>query len=289
MAKGPVLGSTGPRTGASLVQGAAAGTAVGLLACVGGASYLAENGSIAGIGWAGVAAVFVTQLALSGAFLGALLGGAKATTDRWLRRRTSWAPAIASMITMAIAAAPSAAFAATYFGALRAPFMGAVTIFTISSIVGIGLATTTAFVDQSESAEHASISRWTRLRRAFFASVGMALPIVGVGGLAAAATSDEAALHVFRMNPALLGAGAGAGLGALFGLYVGLVVGALRRREARASTVAAPKRVRVAALPHAPSVEEAEIDPLAEEEAELEAKFAELERLEMRRTVDGRS
>lgn len=265
-----------------LAKGAAAGAAVGLLACLGGASYLAENGSIAGIGWGTVAAVFVAQLGLSGAFLGGLLGGAKATADRWLGRRSTWAPAIASTIAMAVAAAPSAAFGAAYFGALHAPFMGAVTIFTISSIVGIGLATTTAFLDQGETEGGAAVSRAARLRRALLASLGLALPIIALGGLAASATSDAAALHVFRMNPALLGAGAGAGLGAIFGLYVGLVVGALRRHERRTERPE-PARVRVASLPQrVAEVEEAEeeIDPLAAEEDELLAKFAELERQE---------
>ena len=264
-------------------RGALGGGGAGLLACAGGVSYILENGSIAGIGWGGVGAIFVTQLALSGAALGALLAGVKVGTDRIVGRRTIWGPAVASSVAMAIAAAPSAAFGALYFGSLHAPFMGTAAIFTIASILALGIAFQAAWNDQSE--EGASIGSATRLRRALFASIGLVLPIVALGGLASATTSDNEVLHAFRASPGLLGAAAGAGLGGVFGLYAGLVVGAVRRMARSRSTRAlTPTRARVAVTIALESKEAAEIDeaivPLAEEDAELEARFAELDRRE---------
>lgn len=266
-------------------RGALGGGVAGLLACAGGVSYILENGSIGGIGWAGVGAVFVAQLAISGAVLGAILAGVKVGADRFVGRRTSWAPAIASSAAMAIAAAPSAAFGALYFGSLHAPFMGTAAIFTIASIIALGIAFQAAWNDQREEQNAASIGSMTRVRRSLFASVGLVLPIVALGGLASATTSDNEVLHAFRASPGLLGAAAGAGLGGVFGLYAGLVVGAVRRMARSRSTRAlTPTRARVAVTIALESKEAAEIDeaidPLAEEDAELEARFAELDRRE---------
>lgn len=262
-------------------RGALGGGAAGLLACAGGVSYILENGSIAGIGWAGVGAIFVTQLALSGAALGALLAGVKVGTDRIVGRRTIWGPAAASGVAMAIAAAPSAAFGALYFGSLHAPFMGTTAIFTIASIIALGIAFQAAWNDQGEAT---SIASATRLRRALFASIGLVLPIVALGGLASATISDNEVLHAFRASPGLLGAAAGAGLGGIFGLYAGLVVGAVRMMGRPGASIAMPPARARVAMPAIASKTPDEIDetfdPLAEEDAALEAQFAELDRRE---------
>lgn len=267
-------------------RGALGGGIAGLLACAGGVSYILENGSrtIGGIGWAGIGAVFVAQLALSGAALGGLLAGVKVVTDRVVGRRTVWGPAMASGVAMAIAAAPSAAFGAVYFGSLHAPFMGTAAIFTIASIIALGIAFQAAWNDQREDDAAASTGAGTRLRRSLFASIGLVLPIVALGALGSAMTSDNEVLHAFRASPGMLGAAAGAGLGGVFGLYAGLVVGMVRlMARPRLANATPPARARIAVLTPMPTeakeVDE-DFDPLAEEDAELEARFAELDRLE---------
>jgi len=259
-------------------RGALGGGGAGLLACAGGVSYILENGSrtIAGIGWAGVGAIFVAQLALSGALLGGLLAAVKVGADRVVGRRSIWGPAAASGVAMAIAAAPSAAFGALYFGSLHAPFMGTAAIFGIASIIALGIAFQAAWNDQREDVDAASLGAGTRLRRSLFASIGLVLPIVTLGALGSATTSDNEVLDAFRASPGLLGAAAGAGLGGVFGLYAGLVVGMVRmmarpRRAGVTAMVSARARVEVS-----DEIDET-VDPLAEEDAELEARFAELD------------
>ena len=238
----------------SIRRGAAIGAGAGLLACAGGVSYFLENRGIPNIDWSTVATVFVAQLVLTGALAGAAMTAAL----RFVEGRR--AP-IATAIAMAVVGAPSGAFGASYFGALHAPFMGTTVIFAIVSVVAIALAIAIAWLEKQ------------RLGRATLAALGLALPIVAIGGLCAAAMPERDVLHAFRTTSVpLLGGATGAVLAFVYGLYAGGVVG-LVRRGANAPKVEERPRLRV----EAPKVEE-EIDPLAEEEDELLARFAELER-----------
>jgi hypothetical protein len=271
----------------SAARGAIAGAIAGILTCFAGTEYLLDNASIPGISWGIVALVFVVQLAASGAAIGGVVSAGKALLDRRTGKRTSWAPVLASALGTAAVAAPSGAFGAAYFGSLHAPFMGTALIFAIASVIGVSLAVALAWLDQVGDR---ALANAPRLRRAALCGVGLALPLVGIGGAIAAAAPDHEVLAAFRMAPAGLGALAGAGLGLVFGLYAGLVTGAVRRLGTRGASErsergigVAPNAVRVAPREREePTDREAEIDPLAEEEAELEARFAELDRAEKR-------
>ncbi len=249
---------------ASVVRGALVGAGAGLLACVGGVSYFLENHGIPGIDWPTTATVFVTQLTVTGAAVGAAVTAALDFADGFLGRRTSWAPPLAAGAAMALVGFPSGAFGASYFGALHAPFMGTTAIFSIFSVIAIALAAALARLDQK-----------TSVRRALLAALALAVPVVVIGGVLAASLSEREVLHAFRTTSVpLLGGASGATLAFVYGLYAGAVVGLVRRLPAR--PIVAPTRVRVEV--EVKELEE-EIDPLAEEEAELEARFAELERM----------
>jgi hypothetical protein len=243
----------------STLRAAVAGGVAGLAACLAGAGYIVANASAyPAIAWSTVGAVFVAELVLTGAAIGAAARWATERIDAWTQRRTLWAPVLASSAATVAIATPSAGFGADYFGSLHAPFMGSATIFAVPCVIAILLSAAMARIDGRSPS------------RALVASAAFLLPLAVVGLGVAASIADETVLFAFRRAPlSLLGAACGACLGLVFGLHSGLVVGATR---------ALAPRVRVEADVEEEESADLAMDPLAEEEAELEARFAALER-----------
>lgn len=230
----------------SLRRGASAGAAAGLLASFCGAGYLAGNA----FAWGTPALVFLSQLVLSGAAFGALFA----------KTRASSPPMRASLASTALVALPSAAFGTVYFGSMNAPFMGLATISSIALVFVFGIALGAAWLDRA--------AHGRRFRRAVGASVALALPLAALACIISAAVPDDVALRFCFQSPVVAGVVGVVTLGVL-GVYPGATVGVVRRLDT--------PRVRVDEVTE---TEESMIDPLAEEEAELEAQFAELDRRE---------
>lgn len=268
-----------------VAHGAAAGLGAGLVASLLGAGYMSEIARLLWDGpfpllhtipWGRVATVFVVLLALTGALMGGAITFAKNALDRRMGRRTRWAPAAAASLATAMVAAPAAAFGADYFGSLHAPYMGNAIVLAIPCTMAVALGAALAWLDRGEGERRG----WRRLGASVLAAVALALPLLVAAWGFAALVPDTYVLQAFWTVPlAKLGALAGAALGVIFGLYAGGVMGALRKSE---PAPAVEPRVRVEASPEkSPEKKDApettSVDPLAEDEAELLARFAELE------------
>jgi hypothetical protein len=266
-----------PPSEAETRRAALGGLIAGLVASTLGLGYLADvlTGPYAWvsdqISWARVGAVFVAELALTGAAVAAAVHAATKALDARGGRGGHGRMLAASAATSAVTL-PAGVFGAWYFGSLHAPYMGNSLVLAVPFVLAVLVATWLAWLDVR------------RVRAPLLASVGCALPLAVVVALVSRSVTDEATLDAMHTHSlASLGAVGGAGGGALFGLYIGLVSRLVRGRAAGGASsirVAARDRDEHAGA-HAGERKERELpDPLAEEEAELEARFAELDRAE---------